>query len=150
MASRLLCGRFTARGLWFTFNMFAKSVPFTPKQIRYGLVALFIVLCCSLGFWTDSFVSPLSILSPAASLETPANSTLGFGALLAVSPASSPRRHGLLQAANVTEIEIIFPELPIFKDEDAQNFRAASTIEEKGLTNGMVFAWMSHLHVLKW
>ncbi|KAF2494049.1 hypothetical protein BU16DRAFT_63427 [Lophium mytilinum] len=154
MAWRLAQRLFQLSGVRIMSTMHSKGVPevrLTAKHIRYGSFALFIVFVCSLGLWSDSILFPLHKLAPiAASLELPANSTLGFGALLAVSPATSPRRHGLIQAANVTDMQITFPELPIWTDEDEQNFRAPTGVGESSLTKGMVFAWLSHLHVLRW
>ncbi|KAL6706341.1 hypothetical protein ACN47E_005631 [Coniothyrium glycines] len=77
---------------------------------------------------------------------TPANSTLGFGTILAVSHAHSPRRPGLLWAANLTDIDIVIPEQPAWTPHDITAFRA-----EQGSTisNGSARAWLGHLHVLR-
>ncbi|KAF2647641.1 glycosyltransferase family 25 protein [Lophiostoma macrostomum CBS 122681] len=76
-----------------------------------------------------------------------ANATLGFGAVLAVSRTASPRREGLLYAANLTGIDIVIPQQPIWTDADVENFR------DKGkshITKGSVMAWMGHLNALRW
>ena len=78
----------------------------------------------------------------------PVNSTLGFGAVLVVSPLDSPCRYSLLQAANVTKIDLTIPDLPVWTGEDEARFRSAGPPTE--MMKGMIFAWMSHLHVLEW
>jgi hypothetical protein len=77
---------------------------------------------------------------------TPANSTLGFGALYVVSGPNSPRRDGLIQAANVTELDFTIPDLPTWTDEQIAIFRNHDT--QSTITNGSVRAWLSHNVVL--
>ena len=48
----------------------------------------------------------------------PANFTLGFGAVLAALPLDFPYCHSLLQVANVTEIDLTIPDLPVWTEED--------------------------------
>ncbi|KAK4992156.1 hypothetical protein LTR50_001334 [Elasticomyces elasticus] len=76
-----------------------------------------------------------------------ANSTLGFGAVVAVSRAGSPRRDGLLLAANVTEIDITIPVQPQWADDDIARLHAqiGSRIER-----GSALAWLGHLNALRW
>jgi hypothetical protein len=71
-------------------------------------------------------------------LNMVANSTLGFGAVIAVSRQGSKRRHALVQAANVTEIDWTEGDLQRFIDgqEDAQR--------------GSILAWLGHRNALKW
>jgi hypothetical protein len=78
--------------------------------------------------------------------RSPANSTLGFGAILAVSKEGSSRRPGLLQAANVTDIDITIPKQPVWTDQQVDEFRNG---EEAG-TRGSILAWMGHHNALRW
>ncbi|KAK4544192.1 hypothetical protein LTR36_004402 [Oleoguttula mirabilis] len=77
----------------------------------------------------------------------PANATLGFGAVIAVSRAGSPRREGLLLAANITEIDITIPQQPSWTEHDVNKLRA-----EKGsrISRGSALAWLGHLNALHW
>jgi hypothetical protein len=67
-----------------------------------------------------------------------------FGAVIAVSRQQSPRRNGLLLAANITEIDISIPTQPAWTTQDINNLHAEhiSTI-----TRGSALAWLGHLHV---
>lgn len=49
---------------------------------------------------------------PYSDAIIPANSTLGFGAIIAVSHSQSPRRASLLWAAYLTNIDIVIPSQP--------------------------------------
>ncbi|KAF2470170.1 uncharacterized protein BDR25DRAFT_262893 [Lindgomyces ingoldianus] len=79
--------------------------------------------------------------------RAPANKTLGFGAVLVVSKDGSDRRHSLLQAANVTDIELTIPQQPEWTEGDVQKFRNG---QEKGVQRGSLLAWMGHHHALRW
>ncbi|KAF2686686.1 glycosyltransferase family 25 protein [Lentithecium fluviatile CBS 122367] len=83
----------------------------------------------------------------AQDVDLPANSTLGFGAVVVVSRDGSERRHSLLQAANVTDIELTIPQQPQWTDGDVEKFRGQ---EEEGVEKGSVLAWMGHHNVLQW
>jgi hypothetical protein len=91
--------------------------------------------------------SKFSSSVPAFSSDkSPANSTLGFGAILVVSKEGSSRRPGLLQAANVTDIDLTIPKQPTWTDEQVDAFRNG---EEAG-TRGSIMAWMGHHNALRW
>lgn len=76
-----------------------------------------------------------------------ADSGAQFGVVLAVSKLDSPRRDGLLWAANLTRLDITIAEQPEWTEEDLQKFRP----ENGGrATKGSVMAWLGHLHSLKW
>lgn len=77
----------------------------------------------------------------------PANSTLGFGAVVAVSREGSPRRESLLLASNITEIDITIPEQPKWTDEDVQTIRAD---RDSRISRGSALAWLGHLNALRW
>ncbi|KAK6432784.1 hypothetical protein LTR95_011044 [Oleoguttula sp. CCFEE 5521] len=74
-----------------------------------------------------------------------ANKTLGFGAIIAVSRPSSPRREGLIRAANITDIDITIPDQPQWSEEDIAKLRAA---ENSTITRGSALAWLGHLNAL--
>jgi hypothetical protein len=78
---------------------------------------------------------------------SPANSTLGFGAIIAVSHARSPRRPGLLWAANLTDLEIEISEQAEWTVGEVEEFKAK---EGSSISTGSAKAWMGHLHALKW
>jgi hypothetical protein len=80
-------------------------------------------------------------------IEAPTNSTLGFGALVVVSKPNSPRRHSLIQAANVTEIDLTIPDQPVWTDQDFNNFRNGP---DSKMGYGSVMAWLGHYNALKW
>ncbi|KAI6879007.1 glycosyltransferase family 25 protein [Hortaea werneckii] len=77
----------------------------------------------------------------------PANATLGFGAVVAVSRAGSPRRESLLLASNITEIDITIPTQPKWTDKDVKNLRAE---KDSTITKGSALAWLGHLNALRW
>jgi hypothetical protein len=77
----------------------------------------------------------------------PANSTLGFGTIIAVSHAQSPRRASLLWAANLTDVDIVIPEQPVWNEDDLEEFRSA---EGSKISRGSALAWMGRLNALKW
>jgi len=76
-----------------------------------------------------------------------ANSTLGFGAVVAVSRATSPRQESLILAANITEIDITIPSQPSWTDADLMTIVADHGSQ---ITRGSALAWLGHLNVLRW
>nr|OQO26603.1 hypothetical protein B0A51_08284 [Rachicladosporium sp. CCFEE 5018] len=76
-----------------------------------------------------------------------ANTTLGFGAIIAVSRPGSSRREGLIRAANITEIDITIPDQPQWTAEDIANLRAA---ENSTITRGSALAWLGHLTAIRY
>ena len=79
--------------------------------------------------------------------KLPANRTLGFGAVVVVSKEASTRRHALLQAANVTDIDLTIPKQPEWTEGDVQNFRNG---QDKNVQRGSILAWMGHHNALRW
>ncbi|KAF1848053.1 glycosyltransferase family 25 protein [Cucurbitaria berberidis CBS 394.84] len=77
----------------------------------------------------------------------PANATLGFGTILAVSHIQSPRRRSLLWAANLTDLEVVIPDQEDWTEGDVQNFRAK---EGSSISKGSALAWLGHLDALRW
>ncbi|KAF2014962.1 glycosyltransferase family 25 protein [Aaosphaeria arxii CBS 175.79] len=80
-------------------------------------------------------------------VKLPANRTLGFGAVVAVSKEGSSRRHALLQAANVTDIDITIPVQPQWTEGDVETFRNGETDD---VQRGSILAWMGHHNALRW
>ncbi|KAH7061387.1 hypothetical protein B0J12DRAFT_592712 [Macrophomina phaseolina] len=119
------------------------SLPRRP--LRYLVAA---AICAFLFlYWsalTDRLHSPFHSYNVHGIPAT--NSTLGFGRIFAVSKEGSPRRQGLIHAANVTEIDITIPEQPRWTLEDEENFRLP---ENSTLGRGSLLAWLGHLHALR-
>lgn len=112
------------------------------------LPPLYLLLGLSILTFIVYFRSTVSsgIQGFTASHVTPANSTLGFGALYVVSGPNSPRREGLIESANVTGLHFTIPELPAWSEEQIASFRNHD--EQSTITNGSVRAWLSHNLIL--
>ena len=109
----------------------------------FSILALIYLFChnpCAYMSSTSHFQQPPPSLPPA-------NSTLGFGAILAVSHSSSPRRPSLLWAANLTDIEIVIPRQKEWGVGDVEGLKAK---EGSSLSTGSAKAWLGHLEVLRW
>lgn len=74
------------------------------------------------------------------------NSTLGFGRIYVVSQGGSPRRKRITQAANVTDLQLNFPEQPIWTEHDVELFKLA---HGSSIPKGSLFAWLGHVHALR-
>ncbi|KAF2643935.1 hypothetical protein P280DRAFT_393354 [Massarina eburnea CBS 473.64] len=83
----------------------------------------------------------------ASHAKLPANRTLGFGAVVVVSKKDSERRAALLQAANVTDIDLTIPSQPQWTQNDIDKFRNG---QEKNVQRGSILAWMGHHNALRW
>ncbi|KAK7542613.1 uncharacterized protein J3D65DRAFT_614392 [Phyllosticta citribraziliensis] len=85
----------------------------------------------------------------------PANATLGFGAIYVVSTDDSAhnaslRRDRLIQAANVSEIELHIPDKPEPTIDDIARFEVALAHTGNRLVgNGTALAWLSHVRALQ-
>jgi hypothetical protein len=90
-----------------------------------------------------SFSRPASIAR-----NSPSNTTLGFGAVVVVSKAGSERQLGLLQAANVTGIDLTIPSQPSWSEDDINKFRQGR--DHSDITTGSVYAWLGHNNALRW
>jgi hypothetical protein len=88
---------------------------------------------------------PKSIKPPQIIL--PANSTLAFGTIIAVSHAQSPRRPSLPWAFNLTEIDVVILDQPVWTEDDIEEFKSK---EGSKISRGSALAWMGHLSALKW
>lgn len=70
-----------------------------------------------------------------------------FGGIVAVSKKDSHRRSSLLHAANLTGIDILIPDQPVWTDADVESIR---TKKLSVISRGSAMAWLGHLNALKW
>lgn len=80
------------------------------------------------------------------SMNLPANKTLGFGAVVVVSKDGSDRRHSLVQAANVTDINLTIPQQPDWTEGDVYRFINGQANAQRG----SILAWLGHHNALRW
>ncbi|KAF2729370.1 hypothetical protein EJ04DRAFT_546334 [Polyplosphaeria fusca] len=121
-----------------------------PSRKRPLPLLLFVVLIVVFFYYRDD--ADRIYLQWASAIEAlpekaPANATLGFGAIVVVSKSESDRRHSLLQAANVTNIDLTIPQQPEWTEGDVQKFRNK---QENDVQRGSILAWMGHHHALRW
>ena len=77
---------------------------------------------------------------------TSANSTLGFGAIVVVSKDGSSRLPAMIQAANVTGLDLTIPSQPTWTDDDVATFRNGIDAAKRG----SILAWMGHRNAMEW
>jgi hypothetical protein len=116
-----------------------------PTPLLYVLTLVLIVL-----FYHSSNADRI-YQNWSSSYETrpqklPANSTLGFGAVVAISKPGSERRHALVQAANVTDVDLTIPKQPIWTEGDLQRFIDG----QENAQRGSILAWLGHRNALQW
>ncbi|KAK7716573.1 hypothetical protein SLS57_006601 [Botryosphaeria dothidea] len=124
------------------------------------LVAVLIFLAVTLSLWihspsldhaNEASAQPSAPKPFTAGLNYtrlhPANSTLGFGAVLAVSREHSPRQEALFFASNLTGVDISVPHQPQWSDDDLNALKADSGSR---ITRGSALAWLGHLNALRW
>lgn len=126
--------------------MLASRKRSTPLLLALALVALILWYHGTdpdrtYAQWRSSFESH--------SVKLAANRTLGFGAVVAVSKEGSTRRHGLLQAANVTDFDIVIPTQPSWTEGDVEQFFGESA-EGEVKHRGSILAWLGHHNALRW
>jgi GR25 family glycosyltransferase involved in LPS biosynthesis len=120
-----------------------------PRRARstHAIIVFFLVLS---GVWLYTYRQLISDYMRPEWHNGPetssSNSTLGFGRIYVVSQQDSPRRETIIQAANVTELDLSIPDQPVWTQEDEDNFRLP-----KGSTigTGSLYAWLGHLHALQ-
>jgi hypothetical protein len=79
-------------------------------------------------------------------VNLPANSTLGFGAVVVISKEGSDRRHALVQSANVTDVHLTIPKQPVWTEGDLQRFIDG----QENVQRGSILAWLGHHNALRW
>ncbi|KAG8625330.1 hypothetical protein KVT40_007081 [Elsinoe batatas] len=98
--------------------------------------------------------SQLKLFKPSlineAQQHKPADSTLGFDAVVAVSPKGSWRQKKILQQAAISEINLQIPELPEWTKEQTDNFFERLAYGGRESAIGSVMAWLSHHYILEW
>jgi hypothetical protein len=115
------------------------------QLLTAAVMALTLIYLFHPSSHTTSF-STAHLQQPPSS-PIPANSTLGFGAILAISHTSSPRRESLLWAANLTDMEIVIPQQKEWQVSDVEGLKAK---EGSSLSTGSAKAWLGHLEALRW
>ncbi|KAK3369941.1 hypothetical protein B0H63DRAFT_304532 [Podospora didyma] len=106
------------------------------------VVVILVFLVCRLWIYPPPLShSWLSLPGNRKAAVVPTNSTLGFGRIYVISKEDSPRRPGLLQAANVTELDLTIPVQPTWTKVDLEG--------HDGIGRGSVLAWLGHLHSLR-
>jgi len=123
-----------------------------PRRNPFNLLIGFSLLASLLFYYRNSardlytqlptFSRPQSIAENA-----PSNTTLGFGAVIVVSKEGSERQPGLLQAANVTGIDLTIPSQPAWGEDDLSRFREG---RKSDISAGSIYAWLGHNNALKW
>ncbi|KAL3463340.1 hypothetical protein BJX64DRAFT_117886 [Aspergillus heterothallicus] len=81
--------------------------------------------------------------------EAAGNSTLGFQAILALSPFPSWRTTGLQAAAHYTGLEIQIPPQPPIHPEMIDAFAGLGPPEARHPNHGSALAWIAHLDLIK-
>jgi hypothetical protein len=119
------------------------------RRHTFRILLILILLALTL------LISPYLSRSPhhASNTLPPANSTLGFGTILAVSHAHSPRRASLLWAANLTNLDIVISEQQFWTEAEIAHLRGKNVESGEGeaeLSRGSALAWLGHLDALRW
>lgn len=105
----------------------------------FGAVALLGQLLLAYHYFSTN-------LQPRDFSRQAANSTLGFGAIYAVSRKDSPRRQSLLSAASLTNLDITIPAQPVWTTTHIDKIKA---LENSSLNRGSALAWLGHRNVLE-
>ncbi|KAL4778701.1 hypothetical protein BJX76DRAFT_342658 [Aspergillus varians] len=93
--------------------------------------------------------NPLLPYLPVAGPAAAGNSTLGFEAILALSPSPSWRTRGLQAAANVTGLHIQIPPQPPIHPEIVDAFAGLGSEGATHPNRGSAAAWVAHLELIK-
>ncbi|KAK7569062.1 hypothetical protein IWX47DRAFT_124159 [Phyllosticta citricarpa] len=125
------------------------SRPFVVK-----LIVSIIVLLLLLQYWLveASWFRDFGRTPSFSPHQVAGNATLGFGAILAVTPHSPPertswRKAGMQQAASFNGLNIGYPRQPQWNESDLEQLAAKSPDgEPKG---GAAKAWLGHLYTLQ-
>ncbi|PHH91188.1 hypothetical protein CDD83_1374 [Cordyceps sp. RAO-2017] len=117
------------------------------RRLRTGRAVGLLVFVCAV--WLLLTSSPL--VRRAGRMDdgfvaSSSNATLGFGRIYVVSQQGSPRRRSIVQAANVTELQLSIPVQPVWTDDDERRFRLA---RDSSIRRGSLLAWLGHLHALQ-
>lgn len=115
-----------------------------PQYAREGLCVLAALAILSQLFMAYRYHS--FSLQPWSSIPDPANTTLGFGGIYAVSRKGSPRRQSLMNAASLTNLDIAIPVQPTWTEKDIASIQAP---ENSTLDRGSALAWLGHRNAIE-
>jgi hypothetical protein len=87
------------------------------------------------------------VLESCLNLELRLTFCMQFAGIIAVSKKNSHRRSSLIRAANLTGIDIIIPDQPVWTDADVESVK---TKQLSVISRGSAMAWLGHLNALKW
>ncbi|KAL2831555.1 hypothetical protein BDW59DRAFT_131539 [Aspergillus cavernicola] len=82
-------------------------------------------------------------------MDPAGNATLGFEAILALSPFTSWRTRGLQAAARITGLEIQIPPQPPVRPEMIDAFAGLGPEDARHPNHGSALAWVAHLDLIK-
>jgi hypothetical protein len=117
-----------------------------PSPLLFAFTLVVFVLIYHSSNNADRIYQQWSTSYESRPTKLPANSTLGFGAVVAVSREDSERRHSLIQAANVTEFDLTIPQQPDWTEGDLETFIDGQSNAQRGST----LAWLGHRNALQW
>lgn len=123
---------------------------------KHPILFAAVLFALSIFFYHQTVIAPILHWTPDRPTaghfdwNGPANATLGFNAIIVVSGPGSPRRSRLIQASNVTEIDLTIPDQPQWTEQDIKNFTDALAWGGRETGRGSTLAWLSHHHVLQW
>jgi len=126
-----------------TNTMSTVSMLRRPFRLRFlATLAVGALVAYRLLFYSPSQAwLPIAGSNGEGALVLRTNSTLGFGDIYVVSKENSPRRHNLLQAANITELDFTIPVQPKWTADDLA--------VRPDMGKGSLMAWLGHLHSLR-
>lgn len=117
------------------------------RRLRIGRSILLALLFCSVYFTSNQLLSLFrGRRADDGFVASSSNSTLGFGRIYVVSKPGSPRRKSIVQAANVTELQLSIPVQPVWTEDDVRNSGLAT---DAGIGRGSLLAWLGHIHALQ-
>ncbi|KAE8153793.1 hypothetical protein BDV25DRAFT_136543 [Aspergillus avenaceus] len=125
--------------------------------IRWSWYLFAAVSACTV-IWTfyalSEYRSLKAITRPLASSSSPSkaagNATLGFQAILALSPSPSWRTAGLQAAAKFTGLQIQIPPQPPLHSEIVDAFAGLGSEDVRHPNHGSSLAWLAHLDLIKY
>ncbi|KAI1318296.1 hypothetical protein F5Y16DRAFT_392062 [Xylariaceae sp. FL0255] len=123
--------------------------PLWNRVIRLRLLRLVIGFIFVVVLVSRQIIAPLLFSYTPGLLfkEDLMNNTLGFERILAVSKGPSWRSEGLLDAANLTGLDIHIPPQPDWSIEEVEAFRVKSAGSDR-ISFGSTKCWLGHINVL--
>ncbi|KAK5988723.1 hypothetical protein PT974_10212 [Cladobotryum mycophilum] len=125
--------------------MFFLKAYWRPRTTR-AILFISLVFCTWLFRPTKVPLFPRKGGPDTGFVTSSSNSTIGFGRIYVVSQHGSPRRKSIIQAANVTELQLNIPAQPKWTDSDERNFRLP---KDSSIGKGSLLAWLGHIHALQ-